>query len=60
MSPETYRKELLRAAEAGDWQEVDRLSRAYAWQLLGQRLRRGLCRVHDMLRAVLPRPGLTR
>ncbi|WP_270933729.1 hypothetical protein [Falsiroseomonas oryzae] len=40
MTPESYARSMHRAASAGDWQEVERLSRAYGWRLLGLSLRR--------------------
>ena len=57
MSPAEYRDNLLRAAAQGDWQEADRLSRAYGWSLLGQALLRALAWTHGALRAALARPN---
>ena len=57
MSPADYRENLLRAATRGDWQEADRLSRAYGWSLLGQALLRALAWMRGALRAALARPG---
>lgn len=49
MSPEAYRAELLRTAAEADWQEAERLSRAYGWSLLAQALLRALAWMHDAL-----------
>jgi len=51
MSPEAYREQLRHAATQGDWQEAERLSRAYGWSLLGQALLRALAWVRGALRA---------
>ena len=40
MSPEAYRSALLRAAEEGNWAEIERLSARYGWSLLRDIARR--------------------
>jgi len=55
MSPEAYREQLRHAATQGDWQEAERLSRAYGWTLLGQALLRALAWMRDALRIAAAR-----
>ena len=57
MTPADYREKLLRAAAQGDWQETERLGRAFGWSLLGQALLRALAWMRGALRAALARPA---